>query len=130
MDAKHVHDWLVEQALQKNSAKAKQSRASTTPVDGDDLMNPDLGFDDNLDKYRFYKAEQAKLALEKEKGLLIEKESHDDFVRQAGDYVRNGFQSLPKKLSVRIAKLKDASQVEKLLESEIIGILQSLSKLD
>ena len=125
-DPAKVHDWLMEKELAKRAVKVKKSGSKSLD---DDLMDPDQ-FDDNLDKFRYYKAEQAKLALEKEKGGLISKEDHDDFVRQAGDFVRSGFQTLPKKLAVRLAKLRDSGDIEKLLEEEIVETLIRLSKLE
>ena len=118
MDPADIHVWLSDREVAKQAKKSPK------------ISEDDMSFDDNLDKQRYYTAERAKLALERERGKLISKEDHDDFVRQAGDFVRQGFQMMPKKLAVKLAKTKDSNEVEKILNEEIINTLKRLSEVE
>jgi len=107
--------------------KELKKKAPIRPQEIDPDMHESEGFDDNLDKYRHYKAEQAKLALEKEQGKLIELEAHEEFVRDAGDFVRNSMQGLPKELAIKLAKSKDSNEIEDMLNDKIVAILKEMS---
>jgi phage terminase Nu1 subunit (DNA packaging protein) len=119
-DVKVVFDWMLEREMKKYEDSKKR------PIGDEDNMI----FEDNLDRARYFQAEKAKLQVERERGKLILREDHEDFVRQAGDYVRQGFQTMPKKLAVKLAKLKDTNEIEKLLDDEVIGTLKRLSEIE
>jgi phage terminase Nu1 subunit (DNA packaging protein) len=124
-DSAKVYEWLLEKQITKLTKRKPKS-----VDDDDDMMTGEELFDDNLDKCRYYNAERAKLALEKEQGKLISRDDHMEFQRQAGDFIRAGFQSLPKKLAVKLGKIRDSSEIEALLEKEILDTLIRLSKLE
>lgn len=131
-DSAIVHQWFVERDLKKTVSKKNKSTTRKVGDDEGDLLEDDVEFQqgDNLDMFRYYKAKQAKLALEKEQGSLISKEAHEEFIRSAGDFVRSGFQALPKKLAVKLGKIRDSNDIESLLEEEIINTLKRLSEME
>lgn len=132
-DSATVHRWLVERGIKKATTIQKRGRGSksTKDPDGDDLLSGDPEiFDDNLDKYRHYKAEQAKLDLAKAKGKLISREEHEDFMRRCADFVRQGFQAKPRQLAAKLARMNEVSEIEDFLQSEIIAVLDRMSQLE
>lgn len=137
-DFKDIIPWIVENGwcrLRHSSekiAKAKppseRAKGKKGKDDEDEMLNDPTLFGDELERYRAAKANLAELDYAKKKGDLIEKEKHEEFVQMAGDYCRQAFQSLPKKLCVKMAKMRDAGEVEKLLENEIVAVLRELSE--
>lgn len=128
-DSAEVHNWLVDRAVKK--ATTKGSRKKAKDPDGDEMMNDDPGFfDDNLDKYRHYKAEQAKLDLEKARGKLVSREHHETFMRSCAEFVRQGFQAMPRKLGAKVARINEVTEVEAIIEAEVLAILERMSELE
>lgn len=119
-DFKTMLPWIVENGWgkYKHSSVKKAKQNAVKPKgskDDDDLMDPTL-FGDELERYRAAKANLAELDYAKKKGDLIELEKHEAFVQDAAEYCRQAFQSLPKKICVKVAKMNDAGDIEALLE--------------
>ena len=130
-DFRDMLPWIVENGWGKlKHSSVKRAKANRPPVPKDEEdMEPGL-FGDELERYRAAKANLAELDFAKKKGDLIEKEKHEAFVQEAADYCRQAFQSLPKKLCVKLAKMNEAGAIESLLEDEIVAVLKRLSEME
>jgi len=70
-------------------------------------------------------AEKAKLELDRERGLLIDKQMVADLLVSAARGLRDALQSMPGRLGAELAALDDPSQVRSILEREIERELKS-----
>ena len=131
-DSREVIDFIVQRGGldlrggQTNKEKIAKLNGKPKSEDDEDL-EPEI-FSDQLERFRKLKGDLAELELAKKKGDLIEKQLHDEFVMQAGEFCRNSFQSIPRKIAVAVAKEKDSMAIEKIIEAEIVGVLKELSE--
>lgn len=134
-DSRQVIDFVVSrggldlrggQTSKEKIAKLNRGKTKENPADDEDL-EPEI-FSDQLERFRKLKGDLAELELAKKKGDLIEKQLHEEFVMQAGEFCRNSFQAIPRKIAVAVAKEKDSMAIEKIIEAEIVGVLKELSE--
>lgn len=118
VDTEKVIKWMVE----REAKKLVSSGSGPISADGEA----------SDDRYRRIKADLAQHDLDVKKGKVIQLEEHEQFCREAGDYVRKAFQAMPRELGVKLAKVADAAEIENTLELAIVTILRELSerKLD
>lgn len=75
------------------------------------------------------KIEREKFDLGVKKGDYITKEIYEQEFREAGDYIRQSFQNIPKKLSLKLSKVKELNEIEKVISEEINSILKHISTI-
>lgn len=112
-DCGKILNWKIEQQKLLNS------------VDGE--LAGDGASTDALETYRKEKAASAKFDLELKKGFYVELDHVHQTLRDLGDSTRTSLQSLGLSLAVKMAKLKQASQVINLINKNLNMIFNKMA---
>lgn len=136
-DARKVLDWHVKSSVSVYKQKIDELKNQpkegviTTKNNGEDDFdnNEEPIFEDNLDRQRYYQAKLVKTKYKQLEKILIPRDFHEEKMMEAGDFVRSALQSLPKELSIKLAKLRDAAEIEKVLEEVICDKLREMAKI-
>ena len=136
-DVREVMDWKIKNTtsvlkLQIDELKKLANQGGTAaskPQDDDFDEDAEPLFEDNLDRQRYYQAKLVKTKYMQLDGTLIAKDFHEEKMMEAGDFVRSALQSIPKELSIKLAKLRDAAEVEKLLDQVICDKLKEMAQI-
>lgn len=134
-DARAVLDWHVKStttAYKHRIEELKQQAGDkTASVNTDDDFESDEEpiFEDNLDRQRYYQAKLVKTKYKQLEKILIPRDFHEEKMMEAGDFVRSALQSIPKELSIKLAKFRDAAEIEKFLENVICDKLREMAQI-
>lgn len=74
------------------------------------------------------KIEKERFDLGVKRSQYISNEKYEQDFREVGDYVRRSLQNLPKKISTKLNRAKNASEIENILKTEIHSLLKQMSK--
>lgn len=117
-DCEKIVKWRIEHALREAHS-----------VEGSPEMGIGAGTDNSeqLERYRKLKADMTEFDLAVKKKKYIEMTTIRAMVRKMAERTRIGFQSLGKRLSIKLAAMNDPKEVETLFDLEIGKILKELS---
>lgn len=134
-DPKEVMNWHIKSTASTYKQridelkKLKPGVVTKKPKEDNFESEEEPLFEDNLDRQRYYQAKLVRTKYEQLEGTLIPKDFHEEKMMEAGDFVRSALQSMPKELSIKLAKLRDAGEVEKILEGIICDKLREMAQI-
>lgn len=115
----------------KRELEEKRAEAEAKKIDIDEDVTNDI---EDISTYaeakayrEAYMAKIAELDYKIKKGEYIKKDEVERHNFELARIMRDALMAIPHKMSLRIAGKKDASEVEAILENEIISILENLS---
>jgi len=134
-DPKEVMEWRCKCAIEKVIKEAEEAekkrvyekRQSQKEISGGDSDLDNGEFTDNLDRFRHYKAELAKIEVEKATGALIPRDIVEETICVMGDFCRKSLQEIPKLMGIKLAKERDVVEIEKMLDDQLITVMKGMA---